>query len=103
MIAEPVIHVLDVHSVVAFANGTATKEQQQRAFHWFLQEACQFSGTCPDDATERQAAIFEGRRQVGMLIMKMMLPGTLAAAQKFDAEIKPKVEASRKLRQRGPQ
>lgn len=88
MTAEPTIHVLDVHSVVALFEGKATALQQKQAIHWILQEACVFSYTCPDDFTDRQAAVFEGRRKVGQMILQMRDPGMLALAEKRDAELK---------------
>jgi hypothetical protein len=88
-LTEPIIHVADVHAVRALFEGRADAYQQKQAIGWILQEACQFSGICPADATDRQATIFEGRRTVGMLIRLMQLEATLDKATKLDAKLRP--------------
>jgi hypothetical protein len=88
-VTEPVIHVADVHAIRALLEGKADAQQQKQGMAWIMQEACQFSGLAPADATDRQAAIFEGRRTVGMLIRLMQLPSTLDKATKLDAKLRP--------------
>lgn len=85
---EPVIHVADVHAIRALLEGKADTQQQKQGMAWIMQEACQFSGVCPDDATDRQAALFEGRRRVGMLITLMRQESTLEKATKLDARLR---------------
>jgi len=73
----PAITEADIQAVQAWKDGTANADQQLRSARWVLNEACRIIGVADPDCTDREAAVHEGRRTVGMLIARMGDPGLL--------------------------
>lgn len=64
----------DVYAIKALNRGVASEAQQQRALHWLVQQAC---GTdelsyWPGVDGDRSTAFCEGRRFVGIQILKLV-------------------------------
>ncbi|MFK7944565.1 MAG: hypothetical protein AB8B85_16850 [Paracoccaceae bacterium] len=65
----------DINAVQALYRGNAEPQQQQRAIEWILTHACQIKEVSyrPDgDGGYGDTAFAEGRRFVGLQIMKMV-------------------------------
>lgn len=62
--------VADAGAIQALAQGTASKEQQQRALNWIIYSAC---GTYDSDyrPDQREHAFVSGKRNVGLQIVKL--------------------------------
>ena len=63
--------VADASAMQALANGTASKEQQQRALNWVIYSA---TGTYDSDyrPDPREHAFVSGKRNVGLQIIKLI-------------------------------
>lgn len=86
-IPEPRETEADVRAVAATMDGAASPDQQRHAIGWILQELCRVEGLPPEDAIGLpHHAHHEGRRYVGLRILRMRLPSTLEAAQRRAAE-----------------
>lgn len=69
----------DVEAVKALQNGTANDEQQRRALAWVINKAAQtYEVSFRSDAEggDRETAMAEGRRFVGLSLVKLLnMPG----------------------------
>lgn len=61
----------DIRAIRAVAAGTATPEQQQRAFNWILYNAADTYGL-EYRTDQRDHAFASGRRWVGLQLVKML-------------------------------
>lgn len=61
----------DIASIKALFDGKASEQQQKNAVHWILFEACKIGDLCyrPDSARDTDFA--EGKRFVGLQIVKL--------------------------------
>lgn len=79
----------DVEAVKALANGEATPEQQKLVLDWIVNMAAgtyELSFRSDQDGGDRETAFAEGRRFVGMQVVKLvnMAPAMVAALRKQD-------------------
>lgn len=81
MTKAPAITEADIFAVLAVQAGTANADQQKHCMKWILTEGCRYLAVAPETASDREAAIHEGRRTVGLLITQMGDPGVLKAAR----------------------
>lgn len=89
-IVEPVILEPDVHAFIALSRGEASAEQQRRASEWLLAEGCRLMSDTVVEVKEsgstdldHDVAFANGRRHVGVLMRRMLLPETLELAKKI--------------------
>lgn len=78
---DPALYVLpspaEANALQALHHGRADEHQQRRALDFILQKACRaFSTTF--DRDPRVAALFEGRRQAGLIIINATRTSTEA-------------------------
>ncbi len=67
--------VHDIEALKALALGKASEGQQVRALKWILEQACQtyeLSFRSDADGGDRETAFAEGKRHVGMQIVKLI-------------------------------
>lgn len=80
----PKYTIADVHAVKALARGEATADQQKRALDWIVHAAAgayELSFRSDGDGGERETAFAEGRRFVGMQVVKLVnMPGAVLRA-----------------------
>lgn len=64
----------DIASIKALAAGTASAPQQQRALDWIIHKACATYDLSyrPGEGGERETAFAEGKRFVGLQVVKMV-------------------------------
>jgi hypothetical protein len=64
----------DIAAVKALVTGTASAPQQQRALDWIIRTACATYDLSfrPGESGERETAFAEGKRWVGLQVVKMM-------------------------------
>lgn len=64
----------DVYALKALNRGEASEGQQQRIMHWLIQRACMFDEMSyrPGVDGERATAFCEGRRFVGLQVLKLV-------------------------------
>ena len=62
----------DANAIKGLAAGTANPEQQQRALKWILENACATYDLSYHPTSDRDTAFAEGRRFVGLQIVKML-------------------------------
>lgn len=80
----PDYEIADVSAIQALVAGTATKEQQRRALDWVINQA---AGTYdlsfrPGDEGRRDTDFAEGRRFVGLQLVKLLKLNTAALPRK---------------------
>lgn len=68
MYFDPVIEPADAEAVRAFSGGSASGDQQRRAWRWILQRACRMGSHCFVPGDPHGTAFLEGRRSVGVLL-----------------------------------
>lgn len=68
----------DVNAVKGLAAGTASPEQQQRALKWLIENACATYELSYRPTSDRDTSFAEGRRFVGLQIVKMLHINTSA-------------------------
>jgi hypothetical protein len=71
-ITPPPYELADVAALQALAQGTATADQQKWALDWIIIQAAGTYNLSFDTASERGTAFAEGRRFVGLQIVKML-------------------------------
>ena len=75
--------VTDIYALQAVFHGTADAAQQRRALDWIINTAAEtyeLSFRSDDAGGDRESAFAEGKRHVGMQIVKMInMPPALAA------------------------
>lgn len=73
----------DVYALQALNAGTADPSQQARALRWIIERACEtyeVSYRSDRDGGDRETAFAEGRRFVGLQVVKLLnMPPDLAA------------------------
>lgn len=70
---HPAPYVLaDVMALKALQAGTATKEQQVRALKWIVETCSDCYNLSYDPDSERDSAFAEGKRHVGLQIVKIL-------------------------------
>lgn len=73
----------DIFAIKAVADGTASEDQQKRAIAWLINKAAMtydVSFRSDADGGDRETAFAEGRRFVGLEIVKMInMPHSIAA------------------------
>jgi hypothetical protein len=69
--APPVYDVADVSAVQALMNGTAEAHQQQRALRWIIEVACGTYDMSYRPDSSRDTDFAEGRRFVGLQLVKL--------------------------------
>jgi len=62
----------DAKAIKMLADGTATPEQQQRALRWIIENACGTYNLSYHPTSDRDTSFAEGRRFVGLQIVKML-------------------------------
>jgi hypothetical protein len=64
----------DVYAIKALNRGNASEGQQQRALHWLVQRACMVDEVSyrPGSDGDRDTAFAEGRRYVGLQVLKLV-------------------------------
>jgi hypothetical protein len=65
----------DVEAIKALASGTANADQQKRAIHWIINTAAgayELSYRSDGEGGERETAFAEGRRFVGLQLVKLV-------------------------------
>lgn len=81
--------IADVMAVKAVSAGDATPDQQRRAMAWIILRAAQaydLSFRSDGDGGDRETAFAEGRRFVGMQIVKLQNLSRETVAAMVDAE-----------------
>lgn len=68
----PPYEAADITAIQAVAAGDADREQQQRAFKWIIEVAAQTYGLSYRPESERDTAFAEGRRMVGLSMVKLL-------------------------------
>lgn len=68
----PAWEIADVAALKALANGTASPEQQQRALKWVIESASATYELSYRPSSDRDTAFAEGRRFVGLQIVKAL-------------------------------
>lgn len=68
----PIWTKLNVASIQALAKGTASEGQQQRALRYIVEELCAVYGETFDPVSERLSDFAQGRRAVGLEIVKIL-------------------------------
>lgn len=68
----PVYDMADAAAIKALAAGTATEDQQRRALKWMVEKACCTYDVSYRPSGDRDTAFAEGRRFVGIQIVKMV-------------------------------
>lgn len=61
----------DVGAIQALAAGEATPEQQKRALTWIVERACDTYGMSYRPDSDRDTTFAEGKRYVGLQVVKM--------------------------------
>lgn len=61
----------DVHALKALMAGTATADQQQRAWTWFVHRAARAHKMSFDPVNDRLTSFSEGRRFVGVRALRL--------------------------------
>lgn len=68
----PLYDKADVSALKALEGGVATPEQQQRALRWIIQNACGTYEMSYRPTSDRDTTFAEGRRFVGLQVVKML-------------------------------
>lgn len=68
----PPYELADFSALKGLANGTASPEQQQRALKWIIESACGTYDMTFRPEGDRDTAFAEGRRFVGLQIVKAL-------------------------------
>lgn len=76
--APPAYELADSTAIKALADGTANPEQQQRALRWIIENACGTYELSYRPTSDRDTCLAEGRRFVGLQIVKMLKLNTSA-------------------------
>lgn len=78
----------DCAAFIALAQGSATPEQQKRALDWIIRGAAGTYDLSYRPDSERATAFAEGKRFVGLQVVKLTQTSTLAAVEKKAKEAK---------------
>lgn len=62
----------DINAMQALSTGAANEDQQRRAFKWILETAAQTYGLSYRPESDRDTAFAEGRRFVGLSMVKLL-------------------------------
>lgn len=68
----PAYELADAMAIKGLANGTASPDQQQRALKWLIENACATYELSYRPTSDRDTSFAEGRRFVGLQIIKML-------------------------------
>lgn len=68
----PAYELADVRALKNLSAGNASPEQQQRALKWLVENACGTYDLSYRPTSDRDTAFAEGRRFVGLQIVKML-------------------------------
>lgn len=68
----PPYELADVNALRGLASGTASPEQQQRALKWIIENACATYQLSYRPTSDRDTSFAEGRRFVGLQIVKAL-------------------------------
>jgi len=68
----PAYELADIMAIKGLAAGTASPDQQQRAFKWLIENACATYELSYRPTSDRDTSFAEGRRFVGLQIVKML-------------------------------
>lgn len=68
----PHYELADLGAIKGLAAGTASPEQQQRALKWIIENACATYELSFRPTSDRDTAFAEGRRFVGLQIVKAL-------------------------------
>lgn len=79
----------DARAVKQLADGTASPEQQQRALKWIIENACGTYDLSYRPTSDRDTCLAEGRRFVGLQIVKMLKLKTATLAAKGEPTEQP--------------
>ena len=79
----------DIAAVKAIANGTATPDQQIRAFKWIVEKGCMTYDETFDPTNERASAFMQGRRFVGTKLVLFTKLNLNAVRKKLDPDAPP--------------
>lgn len=72
----------DITAMQAIATGDADRDQQQRAMKWIIEDAAQTYGLSYRPESERDTAFAEGRRFVGLSVVKLLKLNASAFVEK---------------------
>jgi len=64
--------IVDGYAIQALATGTATEDQQKRAFNCIVRELCGTYDMTFDPESERVTAFNEGRRSIGRALVGIL-------------------------------
>ena len=84
----PKYEAADCAAFIALARGEAAPEQQRRALDWIIREAAGTYDLSYRPDSERATAFAEGKRFVGLQIVKLTQNETLASVEKKAKEAK---------------
>ncbi len=76
----PEYDVADVHAVRALETGNANPDQQKRALGWIIRNGCGTYDLSFRPESDRETSFAEGRRFVGLMIVKLLnMPANVLA------------------------
>jgi hypothetical protein len=81
--APPAYEIADVSAVQALMNGTAEPHQQQRALKWIIEIACGTYDMSYRPDSQRDTDFAEGRRFVGLQLVKLTKLNTARLREKI--------------------
>lgn len=64
--------IVDGYAIQALATGTATEDQQKRAFNCIVRELCGTYDMTFDPESERVSAFNEGKRHIGRVLVGLL-------------------------------
>ncbi len=95
-IVEPAITLPDVEAFEALQAGVASAAQQRRVGEWLITEACRLLSSPTEEVKAagstdlaHDLAFAEGRRYVGILMRRMLLPDTRDRAAALTKALHP--------------
>lgn len=68
----PPYELADAYAIQALARGDASEDMQRRALDWIVNKACATYDVSFQPDGDRETAFAEGRRFIGLQIVKMM-------------------------------
>jgi hypothetical protein len=68
----PAYELADIMAIKGLAAGTASADQQQRAIKWIIENACATYDLSYRPTSDRDTSFAEGRRFVGLEIVKAL-------------------------------
>lgn len=71
------VDLADAYAIAALQSGTASDEQQKRALRWIIYAAARTYDVSYRPGSERETCFAEGRRFVGLEIIRVLDPATI--------------------------